>query len=349
MSTITALLPRPRAGNPLVVDLLVAAALGGLGVTYLWSRSPTGSHLLGGAVAIIGAALLGIYSATVPAGSWTAWRGNLLAALAVGVSPALNAHPLVSDLVPVSLPFAVFVLARVQLARQLNAELIRDRAETLEREQGQRARRAVAEERERIARELHDVVAHGVGVMIVQAQGAERILEANPAASRKALQIIASTGRQAMAEMHRMVAMLRTEEDGDSLAPQPDLAQLDVLLDQTRAAGLPVTWTVQGDVRPLSPGIELAAYRIVQEALTNARKHAGPARAEVLINYRPNALEVQVDDDGNAASTAAEGQRLGLIGMGERVAIYGGTLVAGPRPEGGFRVLASLPCGPESS
>jgi signal transduction histidine kinase len=349
VSTVTALLPRPRATNPLLVDVLVALALGGLGVIYLWSRSAAGVQLLGGAFALIGAALLGGFSTTVPAGSRTAWRGILLAAFALGLAPMLKAHPNLSDLVPVSLPLAIFVLARVQLARQLNAEMIRDRAARLEREQERRAREAVAEERARIARELHDVVAHSVGVMVVQAQGAERVLDSNPAASRQALRVIASTGRDAMAEMHRMVGMLRGGDEIASLAPQPNLAQLGALLDQVKAAGLPVTATIKGEVQLLSPGVELAAYRIVQEALTNARKHAGPARAEVLINYMPETLEVQVDDDGKSPAPATEGARLGVVGMRERAALYGGTLDAGPRPEGGYRVLASLPYGPNRS
>jgi signal transduction histidine kinase len=342
VSAITAIRPRPRAANSLPVDIGVALGLGGLGALYLQSRTGSG-ELLEGAAAIVGAALLGVYSATVPAGSRTSLRGIALAAVAVSLAVLAAPHPSLSDFVPLSLPFAIFVLTRVQLARQMHAEMVRDQAAALEGEQAERARLAVIEERARIARELHDVVAHSVGVMIVQAQGAERILDTNPGASREALRVIASTGREAMAEMHRMVGVLRHGDDGDSLAPQPGLAQLDGLLDQARSAGLPVTASFEGEVRPLPPGMELVAYRIVQEALTNARKHAGPASAEVHIRYGRGALEILVSDDGQSESAGAQGSRLGLIGMRERVALYGGTLVAERRPEGGFVVSASLP------
>jgi signal transduction histidine kinase len=211
-------------------------------------------------------------------------------------------------------------------------------------EQERRARWAVAEERGRIARELHDVVAHSVSVMVVQAGAARRSVAANPEQATAALTQIESTGRQALAEMRRLLGLLRDRRDGgEALAPQPSLAHLDSLVLAAREAGLPVELTVEGEPRPLPAGIDLSAYRIVQEALTNSLKHAGPARATVRICYGRAALEVQVWDDGRGANGRVDGEGHGLIGMRERVALFGGELEVGPRPGGGFRVAARLP------
>jgi signal transduction histidine kinase len=235
-------------------------------------------------------------------------------------------------------------------------------------EQELRARWAVAEERGRIARELHDVVAHSVSVMVVQAGAARRSVAANPGQATAALTQIESTGRQALAEMRRLLGLLRDRRDGgEALAPQPSLAHLDSLVLAAREAGLPVELTVEGEPRPLPAGIDLSAYRIVQEALTNSLKHAGPAKATVRICYGGAALEVQVWDDGRGASGPPpgggepeangrppggrgadaegrlDGEGHGLIGMRERVALFGGELEVGPRPGGGFRVAARLP------
>jgi signal transduction histidine kinase len=236
-------------------------------------------------------------------------------------------------------------------------------------EQELRARWAVAEERGRIARELHDVVAHSVSVMVVQAGAARRSVAANPGQATAALTQIEATGRQALAEMRRLLGLLRDRRDGgEALAPQPSLAHLDSLVLAAREAGLPVELTVEGEPRPLPAGIDLSAYRIVQEALTNSLKHAGPARATVRVCYGDAALEVQVWDDGRGANGRAPGGRgpegrgadvaavdggaadgrfdgegHGLIGMRERVALFGGELEVGPRPGGGFQVAARLP------
>src|SRR4051794_13458417 len=213
------------------------------------------------------------------------------------------------------------------------------RAVALEREREEKVRVAAAEERVRIARELHDVVAHSVSLMVVQVGGARGILESEPDTARDTLQAAEQTGRQALAEMRRMLGILRGPDDARGLAPQPSLDDVDTLIDQAREAGLSVEIHTEGRAHSLSPGIDLAAYRIVQEALTNAVKHAGPARAQVVLRYAPDQLEIEVCDDGRGPPSSPEDQadpRHGLVGMRERVAIYGGALSAGRRNRGGF-------------
>lgn len=232
---------------------------------------------------------------------------------------------------------------RALRSRQLRAAALEDRAEALQRESEERARAAVAEERLRIARELHDVVGHSLGVIVVQA-GAERAtLAPDQDATRDTLVTIEQTGRQALGEMRRLLDMLRRDDEEVALAPQPSLAHLEALLENVRAAGLPVELRVEGQEPPLPPGIDLSAYRIIQEALTNALKHAGPARARVTVRYAADALELEIADDGPGAAHARDGVGHGLAGMGERVALHGGTLRTGSRPGGGYGVSVRLP------
>jgi signal transduction histidine kinase len=221
---------------------------------------------------------------------------------------------------------------------------LRERAERLERERDIEARAAVAEERARIAREMHDVVAHSLSVMVVQAEAAEAMLDADPERARRPIAAVQDTGRQALGELRRMLGALRERADEDpALAPQPGLAGLDDLVGNVRDAGLPVTVTVRGEPRPLPPGVDLSAYRIVQEGLTNALRHAGPARATVSLEYGPRELRLEVADDGRGHDPASNGGGHGLVGMRERVAMYGGTLRTGPGPSGGFVVEVVLP------
>src|SRR5205085_3697897 len=202
---------------------------------------------------------------------------------------------------------------------------------------------AAAEERARIAGELHDVVAHSISVMVVQASGVRRLLQENQTREREALMSVEQIGRQALTEMRRMLGVMRGgQEQTAALAPQPGLESLDRLIVQVQEAGLPVTLHVEGVRAPLAPGVDLSAYRIVQEGLTNALKHAKGAHARVFVRYAGDAVEVEVADDGpGLVNGAAMGH--GLVGMRERVALYGGTLEAGPRPEGGFALRARLP------
>jgi signal transduction histidine kinase len=222
---------------------------------------------------------------------------------------------------------------------------LEDRAARLEAERDAQAKIAAAAERARIARELHDVIAHHVSVMVVQADGAGYALRSDaPQTAETALQAISATGRQALTEMRRLLGVLRTAGDQADLAPVPGLGELRELLDQARSAGLAVTYTLSGTPRELPEGAELAAYRVVQESLTNTRKHAGlAASAAVQLRYEPGGLTVEVTDDGLAIPSGDAGGH-GLAGMRERIQMYGGTVEAGPLPGGGFRVLARLPC-----
>ncbi|MEU1896976.1 histidine kinase [Nocardiopsis dassonvillei] len=228
---------------------------------------------------------------------------------------------------------------------------LEERAEWLERERDARARAAIAEERARIARELHDVVAHNVSVMVVQADGAAFAIDSDPARAKGALETISETGRTALTEMRGMLGVLRDGEPGEEYAPRPGVERLEQLFARVRGAGLPVESTVEGRARQLSAGVDLAVYRVVQESLTNTLKHAGSrvSRVRVRLRYGDDTLEVRVLDDGRGASVpeaARPGRGHGLIGMRERVSVYGGSLRAGPCPGGGYEVVASLPLRP---
>jgi signal transduction histidine kinase len=226
-----------------------------------------------------------------------------------------------------------------------------DSAERLRRAEAEhedQTRRAVEAERARIASDLHDVVTHNVSVMVVQAGAARRVLDSSPDDAREALLAVEASGRTAMTELRHLLGLLAPSggSGGDPvLVPQPGLGQVGSLVDRVRAAGLPVELMVTG-ARPLPPGVGLAAYRVVQEALTNVLKHAGQARTAVSIEYRPRELLITVSDEGaprdQGAYPAAAGGR-GLIGLRERIAVYQGELDAGPRPGGGWRVVARIP------
>ncbi len=220
---------------------------------------------------------------------------------------------------------------------------LEDRAARLEAERDAQSKVAAAAERARIARELHDVIAHHVSVMVVQADGAVYALRSDPQTTETALHAISRTGRQALNEMRNLLGVLRTDGDRAQLAPVPGLGELRELLDQARAAGLAVTYTLSGTPRDLPEGAELAAYRVVQESLTNTRKHAGlAASAAVTLRYEPAGLTVEVTDDGLASAAPGSGGH-GLAGMRERIEMYGGTVQAGPLEGRGFGVVAHLP------
>lgn len=223
---------------------------------------------------------------------------------------------------------------------------LEERARRLEVERDQQARLARAAERARIARELHDVVAHSLSIVVAQADGGLYAGEKDPKAAQSALATIGVTGRQALAEMRRLLGVLHSGGDAAEMAPQPGLAQLPELVAQVRASGLPVELSIEGREPEISSGAELVVYRIVQEALTNTIRHAGPgARATVQVSYGADSVRVCVSDDGRGAAAADDGQGRGIHGMRERVAVYGGTLSVGPRVGGGFEVVAELPLG----
>jgi signal transduction histidine kinase len=295
------------------------------------------------------AALVCLYVIAASSPARVTWTAAVAAVVAVLV------HRLVSERLgsagdyptPVIFSAAAVALGLYSAARRASVQALRDRAERLEREQELLAQRAVAEERVRLANELHDVVAHNVSLIVVKAQalgataGDEAVTEATDG--------IAALGRQAMAEMHRTLKLLRTSyDDADSRAPQPSLASLDLLLERSRAAGLEIELTIEGPPRALSQGIDLSAFRIVQEALTNVIKHARRARTRVVVAYRTDALQLLITNDPtpNGADTPPiNGAGHGLIGMRERAALFGGTLVAQPTADHGFQVSATLPYG----
>jgi len=234
--------------------------------------------------------------------------------------------------------WAVGAIIRGRRLRTAELELL---TAELAQQRDLQAQAAVAVERGRIARELHDVVAHNVSMMVVQAGAADRVLEGDQPDVRRALAAIAGTGRETVDEMRLLLGVVRSDE-GDGLSPQPGLADLDQLVSNVRSAGLHVDLRVEGERSPLSPGVDLSAYRIVQEALTNVLKHAESATVEVTVRYANDAVQVEVCDDGRPREPTAGGGN-GLIGMRERVAMLGGEFRAGARRDGGFAVFARLP------
>ncbi|MFJ8944310.1 sensor histidine kinase [Streptomyces sp. NPDC102395] len=343
-------------------------------VVALRRRMPEGMLLLAGAIGVAQLALdvatmaadfallVIVYTVAATGVRWSSWL-----ALGTGLSAATlaqmrwpneqtSAWGNVAIVVFQTVPFALaWVLGDSMRTRRAYFAQLEERATRLEKEREAQAKVAVAAERARIARELHDVVAHNVSVMVVQADGAAYVLDAAPDQAKKALETISSTGRQALAEMRRLLGVLRTGEHQESgeYVPQPDVEQIKDLVEQCSGSGLPVDFKVEGTPRPLPSGVELTAYRIVQEALTNTRKHGGPhAGASVRLVYFDDGLGLLVEDDGKGAphelyeEGGIDGQGHGLIGMRERVGMVGGTLDAGPRPGGGFRISALLPLKP---
>ena len=241
---------------------------------------------------------------------------------------------------------AVWIGGRYTRSRRAQLADLRERARRAERERDARARAAAAAERARIARDLHDVVAHSVSVMVVQADGGAFALDTAPEETRRALETISGTGRDALAEMRRMLGVLR-EADESGYAPQPGVADLDDLVAQVRAAGLPVDLTVDGEPCDLPKSLEVVVYRVIQESLTNTLKHGGPgATARARLHYGEGTVEAAVCDDGRGTGAVSDGLGHGLIGLRERVGVYGGTVTAGPRPGGGYAVVARMPVEP---
>jgi DNA-binding NarL/FixJ family response regulator/signal transduction histidine kinase len=262
----------------------------------------------------------------------------------------LAAYAAVNDVLPaIGWIGAAWLIGRIVHGRSHRAVELEALAHELDEQRELQARVAVVDERARIARELHDVVAHNVSMIVVQAGAAAGVLEGEQPHVREALAAIEVTGRETVDEMRRLLGVLRRADDGPALAPQPTLRELDALAAHVREAGLPVELRVEGAPRPLPPGVDVSAFRIVQEALTNALKHAGrPARARVTVRYQPGAIEVEIEDDGTGGGTGG-GTGHGLIGMRERVVLYGGRLDAGCSGGGGYTVKARLPLGGAAS
>ena len=367
-------LTAPRVDQVLAVLVLVAAEvqawLGGDASFSARTGSAVVAAVAGGSIALrrrhpalvgigvqavlVAASILSL--STAPAGPPFVAVGWFCAlyALAVWTTPrafrAGLAFFVVSDLLPgaihgdVNSNVATFTLVAA-IAMLLARRVVGDRDRRLdlaERERELAAREAVVEERARIARELHDAIAHNVSMMVVQAGAERRVVAPEATSTRETLQAIEQIGRGALTEMRRLVGMLRSDSV-DPLAPQPGLHDLETLAAQVSDAGLPVELRVEGEPCELPVGIELSAYRIVQEALTNALKHAGRARASVVVRYAPDSLELEIVDDGAGAGAPIPGGGHGLVGMRERVALYGGRFDAGRDPRGGFAVRVLLP------
>jgi signal transduction histidine kinase len=323
--------------------LPLLALLTGIGVIAL--SNGTGPPLADTATFLLGFSLA-LYSTGRFAGGRAALAGGLavVAALPLAViEPGQPFSPADSAFI------AIFILGpwlggRVVRHRQHRERGLEARAVALELARDAKAREAVLEERARIARELHDVVGHAISVMLLQARGGRRMLAKDPEETRRALDAIDHAGGQALAEMRRLLGVLRQTEDELALAPRPSMTRIDELVARLAGTGLPVEVTVAGEPVELPPGIDVSAYRIVQEALTNALKHAGPARAQVIVRYTPEDLELEILDDGPGTGNGG-GSGHGLPGLRERVAVYGGELDAGRRPQGGYALRARLPLG----
>lgn len=317
------------AGAPfLPSDILVLVAL--YSVTRFTRPEQRVARWAGLVGALIGAGMIGLLTGPTP---WGYSIGQVIA-----TSLAVSAVVLAT--------WALAMVLRVRDERLLSLE---DHARRLEIEREQQLRLAATAERTRIAREMHDVVAHSLSVVIAQADGGRYAAQSDPDAASRALETIATTGRDALADMRRILGVLRTanDEPSDGAAPvRPEPGQLDIdgLVSQVKSAGLAVSVVRTGPERALPAGVGLAVYRIVQEALTNSMKHAGPkAQVTVALHWRPDALTLQVDDDGRGAAALPDGLGQGLLGMRERAEIHGGTLTAGPRAGGGFRIHAVIP------
>jgi signal transduction histidine kinase len=239
---------------------------------------------------------------------------------------------------------AAWLIGYFLSTRKRETEEMRERAERAERDRELRALTAVAEERARISRELHDIIGHSVSVMTVQASAVRRLLLPDQEREREALLVVEETGRAALGEMRRLVAVLREPDEAPALKPQPSLGNVDRLVAQTSEAGLPTELRVEGTAAHLPAGIDLTAYRLVQEGLTNALRHANATHAEVVVRSENGSVELVVSDDGDGEDDSGyQGDGYGLVGMRERVSVCGGDLHAGPRPDGGYEVRARLP------
>jgi signal transduction histidine kinase len=281
--------------------------------------------------AVWGGLAVGLLGAVVATARWYVAPGDLMGTMAVLVALSM-------------VVFASWLLGYLARTRRAYVASLEERAAQLERDSAQQAQIATAAERARIAREMHDVVAHSLSVMVVQADGALYAARKRPEQALETLRTISSTGRASLAEMRQLLGLLRDETAETTLAPLPGGSDLPQLVDQLRTSGLPIELTVLGDLGRLDAATGLTTYRIVQEALTNTLKHAGPeVAASVDVRVTTDTVRIRVDDDGRGTSVPDDGHGHGIVGIRERIAVHAGTIEAGPRPGGGFRVDATVP------
>jgi signal transduction histidine kinase len=291
------------------------------------------------------AVLLIVYSTAANTTGRRTWigAGIIVALLVVGSVPSIAAGNLAAQFgLFVFLGVAWFLGKTIRNRNELSKRLA-DRAATLEHTRDAEVEKAVTDERSRMARELHDVVSHSVSLMTLQAGAARQALDVHPQRARQQLLGIESTGREAMVEMRRLLGLLREVPDGPALEPQPSLRHLELLVERMKEAGMPVLLSADEIPASMPRGVDLTAYRIVQEALTNVLKHSNPTCVQVYVRALEKAVEIEIDDDGTHRPTLPGGHGHGLIGMRERVAVYGGELEAGLAPERGFRLKARIP------
>jgi len=345
--------PQTRAPDVTLYGLLVLGC-----IPYVWRRRAPLLVLLLASLPVLAIIGLGYSSAVIGSGLFllaytvaarcsartTTLAGCYVAVvLAVVFSTAPNRMPLAELATNAALFVGALGLGRGAQMRLRNAGLLAERAELAERAREEEAARAVSEERLRISRELHDVVGHTMGVIALQAGVGAHVIDTDRDEAKAALVSIAETSRSALAEIRQVLGALRTGKDLTPVRPAPGLAALEDLVGELAAAGLPVCVHISGDPVGVPAGVDMTAYRVVQESLTNVLRHAGPATADVRVAYQPGAVVIEVVDDGQGPTAPAATGGQGQIGMRERVAVWGGTLEAGPRSDGGYRVAARLP------
>ena len=329
LAALTALPLAARRYRPLAVFVITSAA---------WL-----AILLAGVDTFAPGVLVAAYTLAAHAERRVALRAAVAALLVLAPANAFASGRLdLEAAIPTLVAFAAaWILGDNMRTRRAYYRALEEKAERLERERSESERRAAAEEQARIARELHDVIAHNVSVMVLQAAGGREVFDADPARAREALAAIETTGRDALGELRRLLGV--AGDGSAALAPQPGLSHLEALVDQVRAAGLAVELAIDGETDDVPVGVELSVYRVVQEALTNTLRHAFASRAWVFVRRRDTDLEVEVLDDGAGPSATAALDGRGLVGMRERVALFGGEIETGARAEGGFRVRARFP------
>jgi signal transduction histidine kinase len=329
LAALTALPLGARRYRPLAVFVVTVAA---------WL-----AILLAGVDTFAPGVLVATYTLAAHCERQVALRAGVAAVLLLAPAHAQSSGRLKAEdaILTVVALVAAWILGDNMRTRRAYYRELEEKAERLEREREESERRAAAEEQARIARELHDVIAHNVSVMVLQAAGGREVIDTDPRRAGEALAAIEATGRDALAELRRLLGVVG--DGGAAIAPQPGLSHIDALVDQVRAAGLEAELVLEGDTREVPAGVELSAYRVVQESLTNTLRHAFARHVWVFVRRREHDLEVEVVDDGAGPPATATASGRGLVGMRERVALFGGEFEAGPRSDGGFRVRARFP------